>query len=134
MLIGDHILKDISPVIGVFSEGVQNPLKDYLESLEKIKTYTMSIALPGHGDMITNAEQRAEDIISRHHYQLQRTLEIVQNEEKTAGQICLEMYGELKLRKILAPLMSSITRLIYLESIGKVCSEEKEGKLYYKSI
>lgn len=133
MLIGDHVLKDISPVIGVFSEWVINPLKDYLESLEKIKTYSMNIALPGHGDIIKKPEKRVEEMISRHQYQLQRTLEAVQKEEKTAGQVCGEIYGELKISKVLAPLMSSITRLIYLESMGKVSSEEKEGKLYYKS-
>ena len=133
MLIGDHVLKDISPVIGVFSEGVVNPLQDYLESLEKIRTFSIDLALPGHGDIIINPEKRVEEMISRHQYQLQRTLEMVQNEGKTAGQICLEMYGELNIRKILAPLMSSITRLIYLESIEKVRSEEKGGKLYYKS-
>lgn len=127
MIIGDHVLKNISPVIGFASDIDGNPLKDYFSSLEMIKQYPVSLALPGHGDHINDLKSRIEDIISRHHHRLEQVLDSVGNSGKTSRQVCEEIYGRLNPKKLLSPFISIITRLVFLESAGKVNSEVKNG-------
>jgi glyoxylase-like metal-dependent hydrolase (beta-lactamase superfamily II) len=47
MFTGDHVLFDITPNIGVWP-GVEDPLGDYLDSLEMIRGYPVKTPLPGH--------------------------------------------------------------------------------------
>lgn len=47
MLLGDHVLFDITPNITDWSE-VEDSLGDYLNSLDKIDQYEVTIPLPGH--------------------------------------------------------------------------------------
>jgi len=58
MILGDHILFDITPNITDW-ENCENSLKDYLLSLDKIAQYNVSIPLPGHrktGDFLKRIE------------------------------------------------------------------------------
>ena len=47
MLLGDHVLFDITPNITEWP-GVEDSLGDYLKSLDKIDRYDVTIPLPGH--------------------------------------------------------------------------------------
>ena len=131
MVTGDLVLGAISPIIPLWSEAEVNPLKDYFESLDRVKRYATTLALPGHGELIVNMNNRIGEIIAGHNHRFNQILESVRNEEKTAGKVCQEIYGSLDPNKVFSPLMTTITRFIYLESIGKVSSELINGKVYY---
>jgi glyoxylase-like metal-dependent hydrolase (beta-lactamase superfamily II) len=131
MVVGDHVLDEISPIIAIWSAEVLNPLQDYFDSLELISGYAVNLALPGHGDLIRNLPARAEAIKLGHLRRMQQICHSIKNEAKTAGQIYQEIYGKLSIYKFFAPLMTTISRLFYLESIGKVRREEKKGIYYY---
>ena len=62
---------------------------------------------------------------------MNQIVESVKDEEKTAWQICQETYRNVS---FFSPLMATITRCIYLESIGKIKSNIKNGIIYYQSI
>ena len=62
MVIGDHILDQISPVILIESSADVNPLMDYFDSLEKIKEYSIRLAFLGHGNPIENLNKRIEQL------------------------------------------------------------------------
>ena len=96
-----------------------NPLQDYFNSLEKIKDYSIKLALPGHGNTMEGLGNRIEEIKSGHQHRINQILACIQDEEKTAWQICQEVYRKVN---FFAPLMATITRCIYLESIGKIKS------------
>jgi len=67
LVAGDHILKDITP--GIQGRvGNENPLKDYLSSLDKIYALDIARLLPGHRTPFTNCRSRIEEI-KEHHYQ-----------------------------------------------------------------
>jgi glyoxylase-like metal-dependent hydrolase (beta-lactamase superfamily II) len=133
MIIGDHVLNHISPIIGITSDEEDNPLKDYFSSLELIKGYPTVLALPGHGDPIVNLKDRVEEIIYRHQHRLKQVLESVRDEWKTAYNVCQEIYGQYNMKNLLSPFMSTITRFIYLESIEKVKSELRNGELVFQA-
>jgi len=67
MFLADHVLFDISPNISVFP-GADNPLKDYLESLDKICRYPIKLALTAHRSTGTDITERVE-VIKEHHYE-----------------------------------------------------------------
>ncbi|MEH7014211.1 MBL fold metallo-hydrolase [Neobacillus niacini] len=134
MLTGDHVLAGLSPIIALWSENDVNPLKDNFASLEELKAYSTKLALPGHGELIFNLDDRIDEMITGHKYRLQQIINFVRNEEKTSWQVCQAIYGTLSDTKFFAPLMATIARLIYLEKSGEVHSKLKNGKMYYKSI
>jgi glyoxylase-like metal-dependent hydrolase (beta-lactamase superfamily II) len=131
MLTGDHVLSGLSPIVALWTENDENPIKDNFTSLEKLKAYPAKLALPGHGELIYNLKERIDELINSHNYRLQQILNFVGSEEKTAWQVCQEIYGSLSTTKFFAPLMVTIARLIYLEKSGEVHSELRNGKLYY---
>jgi glyoxylase-like metal-dependent hydrolase (beta-lactamase superfamily II) len=134
MITGDHILAGLSPIIALWSENDLNPIKDNFASLEKLKAFPTKLALPGHGELIYNLNDRIEDMITGHKHRLQQILQFVGNEEKTAWQVCQEIYGTLSPTKFFAPFLATITRLIYLEKSGELHSELRDGKLLFRSI
>ena len=131
MIVGDHILKRISPVVLIESSIDVNPLQDYFNSLEKVKGYSVQLTLPGHGPLMKGLTNRIEEIFSGHSFRNDQTLEILKTGEKTAWQISQQVYNR---KQFFAPLMATITRCIYLESIGKIKSRTVERKIYYELI
>ncbi len=89
-LSGDHILADITPNISSWSER-KNPLKEYLESLEKIYAFDIALVLPGHRSIIKNCKQRIQELEKHHRERLAEILSIVDKSGKSAFQIASEM-------------------------------------------
>jgi glyoxylase-like metal-dependent hydrolase (beta-lactamase superfamily II) len=131
ILTGDHVLAGLSPIVALWSEYDENPIKDNFSSLEKLKAYSTKLALPGHGELIYNLNDRIDEMIKSHNYRLQQIIHFVGREEKTAWQVCQDIYGSLSNTKFFAPLMATIARLIFLEKSGELHSELRSGKLYY---
>ena len=53
LVAGNHILIDITPNIQCWSE-IQNLLKSYLESLDRVHDLDVELTLPGHRRLITD--------------------------------------------------------------------------------
>lgn len=134
MIIGDHVLLKINPVIGLWSGEEENTLKDYLASLQKMKNYPTEIALPGHGGTIDQLQGRVDALAAQHDRRLQQVLQILKNENKTAYQIYFEIYGTKNKNFNLSAFMATLTRLLYLESIWKVDRSETLGHIEWKSL
>ena len=59
---GDHILNEITPNISLRSNA-ENPLKEYLESLDKVKRLNkIGLVLPGHGKPLKNYQERIDEL------------------------------------------------------------------------
>jgi len=67
LIAGDHILEDISPHIQLWS-GDENPLAQYLESLDRVAGLEIDLVLPGHRRLIRDCRGRIETL-RRHHRQ-----------------------------------------------------------------
>ncbi|UOQ92894.1 MBL fold metallo-hydrolase [Halobacillus shinanisalinarum] len=133
MIIGDHLLNHISPVIGLWLGEESDVLQEYYDSLERIKTYRVRVALPGHGEAIDHLVERAEGVRDRHDQRLQEVLDKIQKQWKTAHDICQDVYGTLHIILFLSPFMATLTRLIYLEELGKVERKMHDGKVLFRA-
>lgn len=75
MLLGDHVLFDITPNITAWP-GIEDALGDYLNSLKAIRRYDVDIPLPGHRKP-GNFKQRIDTLISHHYERLDEALSVV---------------------------------------------------------
>lgn len=66
ILLGDHVLFDITPNI-TFWAGVDDSLKNYLDSLEQMKALDVEIALPAHRNCSNLSLSQRIDQLEKHH-------------------------------------------------------------------
>lgn len=86
LISGDHILLDITPNIAFWPES-DNPLKDYLASLEKVSGLDVDFLLPGHRSLANNHRQRIKELQEHHSDRLREVISALENGEKTAYQV-----------------------------------------------
>jgi glyoxylase-like metal-dependent hydrolase (beta-lactamase superfamily II) len=90
---GDHILPDLSPNIGLHPQSTPDPLHDYLDGLKRMAALEPGLVLPAHGRPFADAPARVEVLTLHHQRRLDRIMEIVGPEEKTAWQVAEELWG-----------------------------------------
>jgi glyoxylase-like metal-dependent hydrolase (beta-lactamase superfamily II) len=74
LIAGDQILPRISPIVGVWPQQPDDdPLGDYLASLEKLKSLPPdTLVLPSHGLPFRGLHVRADDLLEHHAVRLDR--------------------------------------------------------------
>jgi glyoxylase-like metal-dependent hydrolase (beta-lactamase superfamily II) len=92
---GDHILIDITPNIQCWSD-VQNPLKYYLASLDKVSGLQVDLVLPGHRRLITDHSARIQELKKHHASRLAEVLTILDTSPMTAFKVASRMTWDLK--------------------------------------
>ncbi len=90
LVAGDHLLNDITPNILLMSDD-WNPLKTYLESLEKVYGLDIELVLPGHRSIFRNCKERIRELEDHHQKRLDEIISILGKGEKSAFQIASEM-------------------------------------------
>lgn len=91
MFTGDHVLFNITPNITLWNE-VEDSLGDYLESLKKIDTYDVKLALPGHRET-GDFHSRIKALLEHHDKRLDECLEIV---SQNPGATVIDIAGKMK--------------------------------------
>ena len=80
LLTGDHVLPTITPHIsGLGAEA--DPVRSFLDSLEKVANLEVTLALPAHGHPFEDLSERARSIAKHHHGRLDKIRDI----GRTAG-------------------------------------------------
>ena len=92
---GDHILIDITPNIQCWSDR-DNPLMNYLASLEKVRELDVELVLPGHRRVFKNHAERIDELKEHHYRRIEEVLTILKNDSKNAYQVASEMSWDIK--------------------------------------
>ena len=71
---GDHVLPTITPSIGFEPVPVDQPLRDFMESLAKVRTLPDLRLLPAHGPVAPSSHARVEELLAHHEDRLDRCL------------------------------------------------------------
>jgi glyoxylase-like metal-dependent hydrolase (beta-lactamase superfamily II) len=137
-LVGDHILPRISPNIGLYPNSRPNPLRDYLESLEKVRELPVRLALPGHGLPFSGLAARVDELSAHHRERLEETLHSVAEMQgrsgvsayAVAGRLFADRFNSMQNRRF--ALGETLAHLEYLRFLGRLiqCEDEKERMLY----
>jgi len=140
LIAGDHILADITPNISPELEN-QNPLGDYLQSLDKTYSLDVGLVLPGHRNSIRNHKKRIEELKSHHQARFKETLDVLRDGEKNAYRIaslltwdidCASWSAFPPVQKWFA-VGETIAHLTHLEHMGRVQKNCQKGYIYYSA-
>ena len=131
---GDHILNDITPNIQCW-RNEDNPLKNYLASLDKVYDLQADLVLPGHRRLFRNLKERIDQLKGHHHDRLDEVLLILGKGSKNAFQVASEMTWDIDAESwdlFPAPQKwfatgEAISHLRYLEEKGAI-SRDAEAK------
>jgi glyoxylase-like metal-dependent hydrolase (beta-lactamase superfamily II) len=116
LVAGDHLLPDITPVVGVYPESRPDPLGAYMSSLERTVELAPRLALPAHGDPIHDPAGRAREILDHHHERLEETRRAVSREPRTGYELSLALFpgahGASQRRFAVAETLAHLERLV----------------------
>ena len=89
---GDHVLPTITPSIGFEPVPVEQPLRDFMESLAKVRALPDLRLLPAHGPVAPSSHQRADELLEHHEERLDRCLAALRGRaEATAYDVAGEL-------------------------------------------
>ena len=135
---GDHILIDITPNISLWSNE-ENPLNEYLVSLNKVYDLDVKLVLPGHRGTFSYFKGRIQELKQHHQTRANEVLSILEEGKQNACQVAAQMSWDLtyefwsqfpSLQKWFA-IGETIAHLKYLEEKGKIQREIQEQKVVF---
>jgi glyoxylase-like metal-dependent hydrolase (beta-lactamase superfamily II) len=94
LVAGDHLLGEITPTVGLYPESRPDPLGDYLGSLQRTVELAPKLALPGHGEPVTDPAARAREIVEHHRGRLDETAAALGPEPRTGYDVSLQLFGD----------------------------------------
>src|SRR4030066_959218 len=138
LVAGDHILGDITPTISLLSDD-WNPLKEYLESLDKVYQLDIELVLPGHREVFRNCKERIQELKHHHQKRFDEIVSILKKGKKNAFQVASQMswdiiYDSWDLFLITQKWFATgeaISHLKYLEENKRIIREMKGQKIVF---
>lgn len=88
---GDHVLPTITPSIGFEPRPVEQPLRDFMASLAKVRTLPDLTLLPAHGPVAPSTHARVDELLAHHEHRLALCLAALESGPRTS----VEVAGEL---------------------------------------
>jgi glyoxylase-like metal-dependent hydrolase (beta-lactamase superfamily II) len=95
LISGDHVLIDISPNIQCWNDH-ENPLKNYLHSLEKVGKLEVVSVLPGHRRGFTDLKSRVDELTRHHENRLDEICSILDKTPQSAYETAARMSWDIK--------------------------------------
>ncbi|MDR7568740.1 MAG: MBL fold metallo-hydrolase [Armatimonadota bacterium] len=121
MFCGDHVLPTISPNIALYPGASENPLRDYLSSLHRVRNLPVRLALPGHGDPFVEWTDRVDWLLEHHARRLEAILQSLPPEGASAYEVARKVFGpDLRQEEAAFALSETLAHLEWLRTEGYV--------------
>ncbi len=135
---GDHILIDITPNIQLWSSD-ENPLDQYIASLDKVYELDIELVLPGHRRLVKNCKERIRELQRHHRQRSDEILSILEKGSQSAYQVASQMtwdidsdsWEEFPVPQKWFATGEGIAHLKYLEDRGEISGKTRDGKIVY---
>jgi len=88
---GDHVLPTITPSIGFEPVPVQQPLRDFMASLTKLRGLPDLRLLPAHGPVWMSSHERIDQLLEHHEERLARCLDALGEGPKTSFRVAADL-------------------------------------------
>lgn len=135
LISGDHLLPTVTPHID-FKRGVDDdPLGDFLRSLDKVERLDPRLVLPGHGAPFEEGAERARVVARHHDRRLGSILQVIRHRPASADTITDEIFGDslLHFEHRLA-LGEALAHLAYLRKRGEIERTHDGGTILYQKV
>ena len=96
LVAGDHVLPRITPNIGLYPYGREDPLGDFIAALERVSTLDVRRVLPAHGEPFDDLVGRAREIIAHHRARLEVVREALTGTVRTAYELATSLFPNLR--------------------------------------
>ncbi|MHB8124991.1 MAG: MBL fold metallo-hydrolase [Desulfitobacteriaceae bacterium] len=122
LISGDHLLPEITSNISLWPQpDVElNPLENFLHAIDSLRSLNCKFALPAHGKLFLNIEERINQLEIHH----QERLELMKNcagSGATAYQVCRQVFTQdLSFHEIRFALTETLAHLVYLLYSGEL--------------
>jgi glyoxylase-like metal-dependent hydrolase (beta-lactamase superfamily II) len=133
--VGDHILPAITPNIGVYPDARPDPLRDYFESLARVRTAQARLVLPGHGHQFADVMTRVDEL--RAHHEERSAILVEKLAAYPAGAQAWELASALFVGRLRTPdderfaLVETVAHLEYLCGEGRVDRQRQSDAISY---
>src|SRR5215204_6384184 len=87
LFVGDHLLLEITPNIGLWTYTAPRPLQRYLDSMEGLRGLNADLVLPGHGPLFHDLDGRIDELVLHHEERLGVMHAAVDDAPQTAYEI-----------------------------------------------
>lgn len=138
LLTGDHILPLITPNISLHPEQRENPLQDYLDSLQKVANLKVDRILPAHEWDVDWFQKRLHELMHHHEERLEEMVQAIGYEETvTAATVAQRIrwnigsYEELSGWMRRAAIGETLAHLRFLARQGRLKEVEMDGVVYF---
>jgi glyoxylase-like metal-dependent hydrolase (beta-lactamase superfamily II) len=128
----DHVMRRAPAPVSVRNPAHDDPLRDYLSSVGKLKALAVQTVLPGHGRPFHHLSQRLQSIETNIQHQLDAIVERLYSGPCTAYDLLT--LSALRDRRPIATryeVSLVLARLRYLERLGRLHRIETEGSIRY---
>lgn len=117
---GDVLLARITPNVGRWPDSGPDPLRDYLDSLDRIAALSPACVYPGHEQVIQDARGRVEELREHHRVRLALHAEALAGGAATAYEVALRVWGDdLGLHERPFALAEALAHLSRLQALGQ---------------
>ncbi|RJP93715.1 MAG: MBL fold metallo-hydrolase [Desulfobacteraceae bacterium] len=139
---GDHILGTISPNIQCWMED-SDPLREYLESLDKVYDLPVDRVLPGHRRLFDNFRGRIDELKNHHHLRLQEVRDILTRQSplsafdvasKMTWDLVADSWDDFPVAQKWFATGEAISHLRYLENRGKIHRHTETPVVTYRPL
>jgi glyoxylase-like metal-dependent hydrolase (beta-lactamase superfamily II) len=141
ILTGDHVLFETTPHVGFNPLSGDNPLGDYVSSLEKLENLKTHFVLPGHGPVFNALGLRIAKILEHHEARKNAIMKSLRNGLQTAYAIAQEIpwmtdQGGTSFRNLAVwdrrmAVSETIAHLKLLTEEGRVANVDMDGASLY---
>ena len=139
LIAGDHLLIDITPNIQCWSDD-ENPLKDYLASLDKVDRLAVAHVLPGHRRLFSDHHGRIAELKRHHAARAAEVLEILASGPNHAFDVAARMTWDIRcdrwedfpVAQRWFATGEAISHLRYLEAQGRLARSQDKGRTVYQ--
>ncbi len=125
---GDHVLDSITPNISGWVQENEDPLGDFLASLDKVAAFAIRLVLPGHRNPIADHRRRIGELREHHEARTQEVATILARGSQTAYEVASRMtwdvsfkrWGDFPVPQQWFATGEALAHLLHLERAGKV--------------
>ena len=135
LFVGDHLLPKITPHVGVYPGGPENPLGDFLNSHEKIKRLDARLVCPAHGGVYEDHRRRASQLIDFHRVRKMTMLDAIRKRPLTPYEVALEAFAISPQNRfqVMAATSETLAHLELLRLEGRALKAEEDGIVRYRA-
>lgn len=136
---GDHILPTITPSIGFEPRPAALPLRDYLDSLRRVRQLPAMTLLPGHGPVTDGFHSRVEELFAHHAERLDRAASLANGAGVTVYQVAAQLpwtrrgrrFADLDAANQVLALIETSAHLGLLATMGRLSVTRTDDVAHY---